>query len=258
MAEPRSRNMARDPLDADLEREIASLRTVAGVDSPATTPAAVDPAVEPLRARVAELVAAEKGWLANLRAMRTARRLGLVATVAALIALIMAVGTPRFDMGDYPRERMAITLAAFGALAGIAVWSVLRPLHKAAAPRWTVLAMLAASIVVPTALYYVPHHHEGFAQGSGAVFAERCGECLALGAGLALPMVLLTLAARRAAVGGWMIAALAGAAAALVGNVALQLHCAVVDTAHLLVGHFALVPLFVVTIAVWQTLRDRR
>jgi hypothetical protein len=86
------------------------------------------------------------------------------------------------------------------------------------------------------------------------VFARECGRCAAFGAVMGLPVLAFALLARRAHVEG-VVASLAGVAAGLTGNLALQLHCPNTNVAHQLLGHWVVLLVLPLATVVWCALR---
>jgi hypothetical protein len=69
---------------------------------------------------------------------------------------------------------------------------------------------------------------------------------------LGLPVLLVAFAVRRAEVDGAALGALAGVAAGLTGNLALQVHCPITHTAHLLIGHATLIIVLGTAAFLWR------
>jgi hypothetical protein len=238
-------------IDSELASDMEAVRTFAPSEP-------VEPeALASLRRRIDRSLATETGARAALMALGVKTQLALVLFAMLVIGIAIALAAPRHDMSEYPRVRLIVVLALFGGLAGGCVWGALWPLHRPAASRFRRAVMLACAVVAPALISFFPHAEAGQAPLSGIAFASRSGTCLATGFALSLPFLILAALVRRSDVDGPIVAALAGAAAGLLGNGALELHCPVGDSAHLLVGHAILLPLCLVALVAWQAMTAR-
>jgi hypothetical protein len=238
-----------DRLDSEIAREMAACR--AGVPEAADTEPSLDD-LAPLGRRVEEELAREVTGVATLRALRTPYRVLLVLAALALVVLLAVAVAPRADLASYPRGRMALSIVLLSAVAAVASWRLLRPLHLPPPPLWSSRLLLIAGVTLPCVLAALPLDHAGANAGTGAGFAVGCGKCLAFGGALGFPALLLALLLRRAPVDGAAVSALGGVAAGLAANVALGLHCPVSDPAHIVSGHALLVVLLGGVAASWQ------
>lgn len=226
--------LARRGLEAELEEAIA----------------------DSIRGEITERIAAERGLVATLRALPTSQRLAGIVLASLAVTVLAWLMMPRADMDHYPRGRMLITLGALFGLTVAANLRLLRPLHLPKPPAWTGAVLLLAGIAAPIVLAVVPltaFGHEEFAAGEGGAFAVGCFKCLSFGAVLGLPVLLLAGLMRRANVDGAAIVALGGVAAGLTGNLTLQVHCPIVDTGHLLLGHASLLFILIAAILLWRS-----
>jgi hypothetical protein len=113
---------------------------------------------------------------------------------------------------------------------------------------------LGVGVLVPCVLTLIPLDHHGVAAGEGAIFALECGRCAAFGAVMGLPVLVLALLARRSRLEG-VVAALAGVAAGLTGNLVLQIHCPNTNVVHQLLGHWVVLLFLPVATAIWCSRR---
>jgi len=171
--------------------------------------------------------------LAALRAATTRARAAATLLVAVAIPLLVALLAPRRDLPIYPHARMALAVALLAAVGlGLAA-RALRRLDRPDRVRWAdpTLVAGAAAVVALIALLPAPY----------ASASSPFWKCLLLGAAVGAPVVALVLALDR--VGSRRTVLQAALAGAVVGNLALQLHCPVTAADHLLLGHALLVPL---------------
>ncbi len=184
----------------------------------------------------------QESRLESAQSMSPARRGALIAVVAVVV-LGATLGS-RFASGKVvanPEFRVWLTSAALLVVSGLGLAAALRPLHKpelSAPLRWGLL-LGALALPLGVALFppegtfagVVPHDHS-------APFAYTAFKCFATALISASPVVVawrLLQRGKRPLV--WSTAWAAGSAA-LVGLLSLDMHCAVVDTPHLLFGHF--------------------
>jgi hypothetical protein len=235
-----------------LERDIAACHELAGPG--AREEPASEATVAEVREATLRAVRAERGLAAVLRSLATWKRVGLVVLAVSLVTVATLLASPRFDLGIYPPERMAVTLVAFAGLAVLAAWRLLRPLHRPPFPGALGVAICLAAALAPLVAALVPlGSGAGHAPaGEGVAFASHCGRCLLVGAGLGAPVLVAALLARRAAEGGVFVTVLGGAVAGLAGNLVLQVHCPIVAPAHLVVGHAVLMAPFVIAALLWR------
>jgi hypothetical protein len=224
------------------------------------------PDLGPLRRDVDRLLAGERGVLAWLRSLPTGQRLAMVlfmAVVTAIAALAVLPANPRPGLEVHSPERLAVTLAALFLLTAVATWRLLRPLHQPPPPRWQSALLVAAGLFMPVVLALAPHgasaqeHAVIYAAEEGATFLRNSLLCFTFGAVLGLPVLVVAMLLRRADIDGAAVAALAGVAAGLTGNMALQLHCPNTTPKHLLLGHATLLVALVAAVAGATTLRRR-
>jgi hypothetical protein len=234
----------------ELEREIEACKAV--LEGGAGDTAAPDAVLGDLRKRVEGDLATEKGALARLRALPTSQRILVVLATMTAMTVLSVVLTPRPDLAEYPAVRMAVSLALLAVVTGAATWRLLRPLYAPPPSIWLSRALLVMGPLLPLALALIPIDHSGAHPGEGAAFAVQCSKCLAFGGFMGFPVLLLALLARRSRMDGAAVAALGGVAAALTGDLALQLHCPITNPAHLIVGHALLVVVVAVVAALWH------
>lgn len=237
--------------DEALEREIASVRTLAG--SAAEAERVDESTLGQVQHGVNQRVGAETGVLATMRGWPTWQRLGMVILLSAVTTVATAVTMPRWDLGAYPSLRMVFTLGVLALLTGAASGRLLRPLHRPRPSIWSGRVLLLMGMAMPCVMSLWPlDGHVGTLPGEGVAFAIGCGRCFVFGGALGIPVLLVAIAVRRANIDGAAVAALAGVAAGLTGNLTLQVHCAVTDPHHLLVGHATLLGIFAIFAAMWR------
>jgi hypothetical protein len=234
---------------AELERDMAACKEL--------VPKAPHAPAADARELALERLESERGVAARLRSLPGPWRWLLVAAVASATTAASLSMTPRPDLELYPSGRMAVVLVALFALTAAACWRLLRPIHRPPLSPAVDYAMLIVSAALPTIVAVSPMDHVGAPAGDGAAFIIACTKCMSFGAVFGLPVMLLAVAARRANVGGPAVAALAGVAAGLTGNLVLQVHCPITEPGHVLLGHAAMLAPLGLVAAVWQTAKTR-
>ncbi|MEZ4443218.1 MAG: NrsF family protein [Polyangiaceae bacterium] len=242
---------------ADLERELEACRDLLGQHLAEEEPRPDE--LSALRSGVEGAVAKEQGLVASLRALATPVRIVLLVTAMVGLGAVSGIASPRPDLDSYPGLRMGLVLALLILLTGAASWRLLRPLHLPSPSVLSSRLMLLGGMLAPFVIALVPlHDHAGATPGSGVAFAVACGKCLGYGSLFGLPVFGLAAALRRSDVDGPAVAALAGVAAGLAGNAALQLHCPIIDPAHLIVGHGLLLLVYGALASRWRPLAETR
>ncbi|MGD8862145.1 MAG: hypothetical protein PVI30_19190 [Myxococcales bacterium] len=191
------------------------------------------------------------------RDLPTPARFGLVAGLAVLLVAAVGLLAPRPDLSAYPLGRMLLVVLGLGGLLLVSVRMSLRPLHRPAPRPATVLSVLGLSIataagfsLLPAAHVLLPHT----APSPELSLWQHVRPCLVFGFALGLPLfAALRVFDRGTPMGAWPAAAALG----LVGNLALQLHCPITQTSHLLLGHAPLGLLAAVLVWLWTRARPR-
>jgi hypothetical protein len=208
--------------------------------------------LESLRESTEQRIAGERGIVARLRSLSTPARMAAIVGAAALTTFAAYLVHPRADWGDYPLGRMIFTLVVLGALAALAMWRLIRPIHLPPAPVWTAVVLLIAGLFVPLLCAAIPVTGEHVPPGEGLAFYTHCLRCIGVGSLAGVPVLALAALARRSKLDGPAIAGLGGVGAGLIGNFALQLVCATVEIGHLLLGHVSLLVLLGAAMALSQ------
>lgn len=164
------------------------------------------------------------------------------------VALVTCLGTlwltPRDDLDEYPISRMLLAVTSLTLFILLSVRLALHPLQAAPLPVVRRLGVVAAGVVVTLSLALLPPAHwslEISRAGAGSDWAPRALACFGFGLGLGAPLFaalrLLDRTSRPSRTGAWLAAAAAG----LLGNLALQLHCPLTHSAHLVAGHVTVI-----------------
>lgn len=174
----------------------------------------------------------------RLRTLSTRTRASLAAGLALAIIAAMALAFRRVDFAVYPGWRLAGELTVHLASALAAGWLVLRPLHLPASTAGLQGLLVGAALVLPLALGALPAahlDHPASLAGTGDDFARRAVACFLYGAAWTAPLLLVLRKSDRLPSRGTALAA--AAAAGVMANMALLLHCPLTHPAHLLAGH---------------------
>ena len=206
------------------------------------------PVPEDLAARVRDAVTEDRGLLARLRALPTRGREALAAVVVLALSVAVLLATPRHDLSGYPGFRMSLVLGALAVLGLIALRASLRPLHRPSLSPRRRTALALAALATPLVLAVLPDVYSGaalHAQVTSSVL-DAAWRCLVFGVVVGAPFLLAALLLDRSGLRLRPHFLFAGAAAALTGNFALQLHCPITDPLHLVLGHASVVLPFLV------------
>jgi hypothetical protein len=179
----------------------------------------------------------ERGAIAWLRSRSTPVRLGLVLAFVALVAVLTLTLAARRDLHVYPLVRLVLTVGWFGVAAGACAWLALRPAYLPRPAAGVDCAVAAFALCGPVVAALPPELHTNDVRG-------HAGACFAIGTIAGLVALVIARGVDRGAHDTGQLV-LAVAAAALLGNIALALHCPVNHMPHLLLGH-ATVPLAMV------------
>ncbi|MEZ6186740.1 MAG: hypothetical protein R3F62_17230 [Planctomycetota bacterium] len=183
-------------------------------------------------------LAAEEGWRGRARSLPTWARVGLVVGAVLAVGALNALVMPRPDLGSYPTLRLLGIVGAFVAGAWAASVGASWPLQRAPLPLSTRVGLALLGVALPLAATLLP---EAPATADACcpppgMFGQKAFGCLIFGCLFAAPALLaLALVARTrlTTIEGLLLAGVG----ALTGQVALTLHCPIVDETHQLVGH---------------------
>jgi hypothetical protein len=180
--------------------------------------------------RVEGAIAREKGLAAWLRDMPTPWRIVLATSAAAVMAVAIAVASPRGDLEAYPQTRLLLSLGAFTVLLGTLIVHNLRPLQV---PDLSARALIFAfvALVVPFLISLLPE-----ARLTHPVVFRDAHDCLLVGcvSGAALMALLRALDRSTSDARSLLVPAAAGG---ILANVALFVHCPAVSPLHLALIH---------------------
>jgi hypothetical protein len=190
----------------------------------------------------------ERGAVAWLRSRSTPARLGLALGLVALVAALVLLLAARHDLHAYPLARLVAMLGWFTVAAGACAWLALRPAYLPRPSRAVIAAAAAFALGGPVVMALLPEVHTNDLRGHAAV-------CFGIGTVAGLLALVVARALDRGAQGAGQLV-LAAAAAGLLANITLALHCPVNHLGHLLLGH-ASVP-FALVVGAWLARRRRR
>ncbi len=175
----------------------------------------------------------EGGLRARTRSWPGPARTALLVLGAFGVVGLVALVRPRMDLDHYPMGRMLLFAVLTGGLTAFVLPLLSRPTH--APPPRTGPWPLALALAVPVALAVLPAAH-GVGHSAHS-FLASAAFCFAFGTAAGLPALLLAWLVERQDPQPLARALLAAAAAGLVGNMALQVHCPITTPLHLLVSH---------------------
>jgi hypothetical protein len=210
--------------------------------------------LQQVQGRIARARRSPAWWL---RSRPTALRRAIGLLTFAIIGVLGIVALPRPDMAVYPMGRMVASLAALGVLLVLAIHQALRPLHAPAIGRAKGLVVIALALLATLVVTSLPPAHAAHPAsigGTGDELLSRAGACFYFGLLLGLPVYAIVRLLDR---GSMLSAILAGAAAGLTGNFALQLHCPITATEHTVLAHFSVAAVFVAGVALLTRVEQR-
>ena len=191
----------------------------------------------------------ETGFRAWLRERPTSVRVAFAAAGALVMPLFWLLGSVRPDISVYPAVRMVLDLTLFVLPIAVLLPLVVRPMHRRALPGWVrpVLVVLAVLAVLVFASLPIAHwDHPESRLGIGDDLAKRATACFSTGVASGLPILIWVWLLSRRGGGPWPFAVLATVLAAMVGALAVFLHCPLTSPVHLTLGHATVVLPFIV------------
>lgn len=185
----------------------------------------------------------DRGPLAWLRSRSTPVQRLLVMVVAALILGAIGLSMGRVDLAHYPVARLALEIGVFGVLMAGLTALALRP-ALGVARRGQVVGAVVALVAGGVLLAVLPSAHEAHhasVAGTGDDLLPRAAGCFIFGLATALPVAALAWVMRRASGPEPRRDVLMAGVAGATGLMALQLHCPITQTVHLLAAHVMVV-----------------
>lgn len=177
----------------------------------------------------------------RLRALPTHLRSGVGLSTAVVVAVLFLLFSRRADWNVYPMLRMGmISLAFFGALVvgvGMSFPRLYRP-ERPLAFRLFVLAFMLFVAFLPAML---PIPYASAIEASA--FWPSVGACIGLGTAAAIPALVTLRLLQRDDLNVWSTIFLA-TTGGISAHLALQMHCPIVDRAHVGLAHAGLALLF--------------
>lgn len=192
-----------------------------------------------LEAEVEARRAEERGALAWLRERPSEVQRGLAAGLSAVIVLAVWVGARRADWSVYPTGRLVAELAALAVVVLVVSRAALRPISLPERPVAMLVALVVGVLGILGLTGLSPAHaaHPASLEGLGEALVPRAVACLSFGTLCALPVFALLVASDRSSGKIRRTVRLSAVAAAVVGVLALQVHCPIVHVEHLRAGH---------------------
>jgi len=214
----------------------------------------LSPMLGELHARISQGDTALEG----VRALPSGWRLSIAALSALAIVLLVLLLMPQPELADYPRARLLPVMGALGVLLWPTLRAALRPLHLPAlgGGRAWLLWLVAAAATFGLALLPAPEALlTDAAAAAGHDSLRHALPCLLFGLVTGAPVFAAIAVLDR---GNRFAPLLAAAAVGLVGNLSLQIHCALINRAHLLWGHAGVsVVALLGGLLLWLALRRR-
>jgi hypothetical protein len=193
----------------------------------------------------------DASWIGLLRSRPTWLRRSLLLLLLAAIALSSwsAYGASAIALSPL---RVGVSLAFFGLLMVVLSMLSLRPWHQPALSSRAEMFWVGGSLLCALGLSLWPGTDR---YASLTELLSGALPCFVWGVAVALPVFVLMRVIDR---GAWITGVLAALAAGLCANFALMTHCPTAGPEHMLLGHFAVIALFVAGYGLWSGLRGRR
>jgi hypothetical protein len=186
-------------------------------------------------------------WWFRSRSTRARRAMALGAFL--VVVGVSALFTPTSGMAGRPM--MPVNVAALAFLVIASLFVAIRPIHVPALPRWQAHALVALSLLATIVIAMA----SGEPTELPGTLWEHASPCMYFGLFMGIPVFAVARLLDRGTMLGPILAA---AAAGLVGNVALQLHCPIANPPHTMAGHVSVAVLFVTAIALTEVVLRRR
>jgi hypothetical protein len=190
-----------------------------------------------------------RSLLSRVRVLATPWRYGLAITLMLGWALGEFAMHRRADFDVYPRFMLFAVWGAFAGLAAAMMIAALQPLHRAEGPSKRTAALLGFAVALPVLVGVLPQPHGApVVEGS---FAALASNCFFYGLLVSVPVLLGLWLLSRTGVNVSGRVLLGTAAAGLVGNLALQIHCSIANAAHQICGHGPVLIFLLMIAAAW-------
>lgn len=196
---------------------------------------------------------AEQGWFRAPYQWSSRMRVLVVLAVAVLALGLVFKFVQRVDLLIYPSIRMALVLLSLVILFVGAVLLVLRPQQRMALHHrlWITTGVAGLALPLVFALLPAAHlSHPASLAGQHHDLWSKALACLLFGALVSLPTLGLLVLVERHRPPRLKALVLTAVVAGLMGNLALQLHCPITHSSHLLLGHAPLGLLLVASVLV--------
>lgn len=223
-------------------------RALAGAAPAASVPPSE---LEAIFARVQADVARERGWRGGLRSLRTGVRVTLVVATAAVVAFAVLLISGRDPTGGGVVGSV-IARILYAGLAFGAVATALRPLGKSPQSGALAPAAVAAAVVLPLAIAFLPSPS---LEANGGL--PHAATCFAIGLSLGLPTLIVARLVDRGGASRSLALVLLAVGSGLAGVLALETMCLVRAPVHLLLGHATVVLGYIAAAAVARSLLRR-
>lgn len=205
-----------------------------------------------LPADLAACIEKDNRPFAALRSLGSTARYQLYLIVVLVVTGAVGLATSRADFATYPIFRMVLALGTFLLVLLMAARVLLRPYHKAPIRRLWSRLLIVTGIATPIIFAGLPDAYRVIDRvaPTAAELMPKAWQCLLFGSMTAIPLVLIGWLLDRSAYRTGSRTILAGLAAVMCGNLALQIHCPNPDPMHLLLGHAGV--LGPIVLAVWM------
>jgi hypothetical protein len=190
--------------------------------------------------RLSDSLQDEKRWTRWLRNKSTATRLLAIISLCAFGVASVLILRPRPDLAVYPMGRLLMLSALFSLVLLGNLWVAYRPLHRPPLAPWVAPAITIIAIVVtwiPVLLGPAHSNHPASLEGAGEDFAARAFICFAWGIVISLPLMMALWFGSRGKRTLGQLSPSVWVTSGIFAVLALQVHCPIVHSGHLVAGH---------------------
>jgi len=182
----------------------------------------------------------EKRWIRWFRNRSTTTRILAIVLLCAFGVASVLVLRPRPDLAVYPMARLLMLSTIFSLVLFGNLWVAYRPLHRPPLAPWVAPVVTTIAIVatwIPVLLGPAHSNHPASLEGAGEDFAARALFCFVWGVVVSLPLLVALWFGSRGKRTLGRLSPSVWVTSGIFAVLALQVHCPIVHSGHLVAGH---------------------